>query len=116
RLAKSGWNTSFADRQAKGYTATDLFSTLAAGNCPSSGAAKHSTLPFTNGNIPSIYDLATPNPAFWSEIDTLINDAAAANLVVVFNPLITQNFLITFQNAGNTKCFNWGVYLGNRYK
>ena len=115
-LAQSGWNTYFADRQAKGYTATDLFSTFAAGNCPSSGAAKDGTLPFTNGNSPSTYDLATPNPAFWSEIDTLINDAAAANLVVVFNPLITQNFLITFQNAGNTKCFNWGVYLGNRYK
>jgi len=60
--------------------------------------------------------LATPNPAFWSEIDTLLTTAANNDLVVVFNPLITQNFLITFQNAGNTKCFNWGVSLGNRYK
>ncbi|OLC98248.1 MAG: hypothetical protein AUH86_05615 [Acidobacteria bacterium 13_1_40CM_4_58_4] len=115
-LAQSNWNTYFADRHAKGYTATDLFSTYASGNCPASGAAKDGTLPFTTGNSPSTYDLATPNNAFWSEIDTLLTDAANNGLMVVFNPLITQNFLVTFQNAGNTKCFNWGVYLGNRYK
>jgi len=115
-LAQSNWNTYFADRHAKGYTATDLFSTYASGNCPASGAAKDGTLPFTTGNSPSTYDLATPNNAFWSEIDTLLTDAENNGLMVVFNPLITQNFLVTFQNAGNTKCFNWGVYLGNRYK
>src|SRR5437899_3017004 len=92
-VAQSNWNTFFIDTRAKGFTATDLFSTFTSGNCPASGAAVDGTLPFTTGNSPSTYDLTTPNPAFWSEIDTLITDAANNGIVVVFNPLITQKFL-----------------------
>jgi hypothetical protein len=115
-LAQANWNTYFADRQLKGYTVIDIFSTFTTGNCPSSGAAVDGQLPFTTGNGPSSYDLSTPNPTFWSEIDTLLNDAANHNLVVLFNPLITQDFLVTMQNNGTTKCFNFGAYIGNRYK
>jgi hypothetical protein len=115
-LPQSGWATYLADRQSKGFNAVDIQPTLAHGNCASSGAAKDGTLPFTSGNSPSSYDLATPNNGYWSEVDTLINDAAADGLVVLMDPLETADFLVTLQNNGATKSFNFGAYLGNRYK
>jgi Protein of unknown function (DUF4038)/Putative collagen-binding domain of a collagenase len=91
----------------------------AASSCafPTSGAAADGTLPFTTGTTPATYDLSTPNNAFWSEVDTFISEAAAHGLVVSLDPMAWGNgFAVTYQNNGTTKVFNFGVFLGNRYK
>lgn len=62
------------------------------------------------------YDISTPNSAYFAEIDAMINLAATYNLVVVMDPAETGGWLATFVANGNTKCYNFGAYLGNRYK
>lgn len=117
-LAQSNWPAYFANRQSKGYNSTNIFAMWAGSNCAggSAGTAFDGTKPFTTGTSPSSYDLSTPNSAYWSEIDTMLNEAAANGLVVVLDPIPTGAFLSTLQNNGATKCFNFGVYLGTRYK
>ena len=117
-LAQSSWPAYFSNRQSKGYNATGVFAPFAGSNCANggNGSAFDGKMPFTTGSGPSSFDLSTPNNAFWSEVDTLITEAASNGLVVVLNPLDTQQFLVTMQNNGGTKCFNFGAYLGTRYK
>jgi hypothetical protein len=117
-LAVSGFANYLSNRQSQGFNSTQIFATCAHGNCPSSSAAVDGTLPFTTGNSPSSFDLSTPNNAYWAEVDNLISQANALGMVVVFNPLpiATGDFLVTYQNNGATKCFNFGVYIGTRYK
>jgi uncharacterized protein (TIGR03437 family) len=115
-LPQSGWTTYLADRQAKGFNSVNVFAIDAHSTCATSGAARDGTLPFTTGNGPSSYDLSTPNNAYWSEVDTLLTQAASYGLVVVLDPLITSDFLVTLRNNGTTKAFSFGAYLGTRYK
>ena len=83
--------------------------------CVASGATFDGILPFTSGTDPSNYDISTPNNAFWSEVDNVIATAAADGLVVLFDPIEASDYLPALRNAGPTKAFNFGVYIGNRY-
>ena len=127
-LPISSWPTYFASRQALGFNTVNIFS-CAHGNCPSTGATADGQLPFT-GTITSStcgasrtdYDLATPNPplgqpgGYWSELDNFINMAASYGQVVLFDPLTTADYMNDMRASGPTKAFNFGAYLGNRYK
>jgi hypothetical protein len=106
------------DRVSHGLNAIDFYFMCAnAGTCSASGAAFDGTLPFTSGTGPSSYDLSTPNPAYWSEVDNVIAQAAADGLVAFVNPIPWGvAFSSTLQNNGATKDFNFGAFLGNRYK
>ena len=106
------------DRAGYGFNAIDFFAACAnTSTCPSSGAANDGTLPFTSGSSPSNYDFATPNDAYWSKVDTFIQEANNLNMVVLLRPLPWGNgWAVAFQNNGATKSFNLGAYLGNRYK
>jgi hypothetical protein len=105
-----------SDRQARGFNATLITFPCAFGQCPANGSALDGTLPFTSGSDPSNFDLSTPNSAYWSEVDAVVNLAASNGLVVLFDPTELYGFMQTFRNNGPTKCYNYGVYLGNRYK
>jgi Protein of unknown function (DUF4038)/Putative collagen-binding domain of a collagenase len=118
KLPQSSWAAYLVNRQAQGFNTIDLFALNAASSCATTtGAAADGTLPFTTGSGPSSYDVSTPNNAFWSEVDSFINLAASHGLVVSLDPAAWGNgFASMYRNNGATKIFNWGVYLGNRYK
>ena len=119
-LASSSFSTYFSARQSEGFNAT-LVDVLC-GFCPGgsdptgNGAAYDGTQPFTTGTTFATYDISTPNNAYFAEVDAMVNMAATYNLVVFLNPLDNYNFMGTLENNGVTKTYNYGVYLGNRYK
>jgi len=121
-LVASNWPTYFASRQALGFNTVNIFS-CSHGNCPSTGATADGQLDFTgtipgtcNGTPRSDYDLGTPNPNYWVELDNFINMAASYGLVVLFDPLTTADYMNDMRASGPTKVHNFGAYLGNRYK
>src|SRR5258708_24663062 len=72
-----------------------------------------------NGASRTDYDLATPNPGYWSELDNFINMAAPYGLVVLFDPLTTADYMNDMRASGangSPRVSNFGAYLGNRYK
>jgi hypothetical protein len=122
-LLMSSWPTYFASRQSLGFNSVNIFS-CTHGNCPSTGATADGQLPFTS-MIPSLcnggasnpdYDLATPKPGYWLEIDQFINMAESYGLVVLINPLTTADYMNDMRTSGPTKAFNFGAFLGSRYK
>ena len=120
-IAQSAVDAYLSDRVTNHFNTINLFFLCAgAGTCPTSGAAFDGTLPFTTGTGPTTYDLSTPNQTYWAEVDAVVNAAAAKGLVVLANPIPwgsgTQMFHATLQNNGATKAFNFGVFIGNRYK
>ncbi len=116
-VPQSSWAAYFQDRQAQGFNTIDIFVMDGHSPCNGTGGAADGTLPFTSGSGPSSYDISTPNNAFWNEIDAYINQATSYGLVVSIDPAAWGNgFAIMYQNNGATKVFNWGAWLGNRYK
>lgn len=61
-------------------------------------------------------DISTPNEAYFSQVDTMINLAASHGMFVMPTTaeFIDNNTL--FANNGITKCTAFGQYLGNRYR
>jgi hypothetical protein len=115
-LTPSEMATYMADRQERGFNAIlvdALCTTYTAGN--SSGTAQDGTPPFTSGSSPANYNLATPNSAYFAEVDAMVNLAASYGLVVFLDPIETGGWLVTLENNGPTNAYNYGVYLGNRY-
>jgi hypothetical protein len=109
--------TYFTTRESQGFNATWINMPCAGYNgCPSNGSALDGTKPFTSGTGPANYDISTPNPAYWAEVDAIIALAAAHNMTVLFDPMETGSFLTTMENNGAVKSFNYGVFIGNRYK
>jgi len=110
--------TYMTTRAGQGFNAIQVFAPCDTYevNCPVSMASFSGVAPFTSGSSQTDYDLATPNPAYWSILDNLLSTAAAHNLVVFLNPLETGGLLGLFEHNGTTKVFNYGVFLGNRYK
>ena len=125
-IPQSSWTAYVSDRKTNGFNTLDLYgaySRASSGNCTAAGQAYDGTLPFTTGTDPSTYDLSTPNDTYWREVDTLVSDAAADGLVVILDPLpwgdafsttIVNNGVTA--NNGQTKDYNFGAYIGNRYK
>ncbi len=105
------------NRQALGFNSIlvdALCTTYTGGN--GNGTAYDGTPPFTSGTDPSNYDLSTPNPAYFAELDALVNLAATNHLAVVLDPIETGGWLVTLENNGPSKAYNFGIYLGIRYR
>jgi hypothetical protein len=105
------------NRQAMGFNSIlvdALCTSYTGGN--GNGTAYDGTPPFTNGTDPSTYDLSTPNPAYFAELDALVSLAATDHLAVLLDPIETGGWLGTLENNGPAKAYNYGVYLGNRYR
>ena len=119
----SSITTYINSRVAQGFTAINIYGACGgSGTCPTTASAQNGQLPFMVGNSSATYDISTPNPNYWSQVDALITAADNAGLVVLFDPLPWGVYFgTTMENVVGpinypTNDFNFGVYLGNRYK
>jgi chitodextrinase len=116
-LTEAQASTYFADRQAHGFNTVwiNLLCTSYT-YCNSDGTTFDGIRPFTTGTSLSDYDLSTPNPAYFQRVDDMINLAAQHGLVVFLDPIETGGWGGVLASNGDTKDFNYGAYLGARYK
>ncbi len=134
-----------ANRQAAGYNAllVDLIATVYTGGRPDSttfdGIAPFltslGTFPSQLNNVTTTaWDVTTPNPAYWSRVDTMINQMVNRGFVIFADPMETGGYLGNvggpppfgggggtptggmFAANGTTKIQQYGTFLGNRYK
>jgi hypothetical protein len=61
-------------------------------------------------------DIATPNPAYLQRVDDMLRIAADHGMVVLLDPIETISWLDILRKNGKSKAFEYGQYLGNRYK
>jgi len=61
-------------------------------------------------------DIATPNPAYFQRVDDMLHLAADYGMVVLLDPVETSSWLAILRKNGESKAFEYGRYLGNRYK
>ena len=72
--------------------------------------------PFTSTLPGGYYDLTTPNEAYWSRVDYIVQQAAANGLQCMFTPLDQGGWTQTSLVNGTTRCQQYGQFLGNRYR
>jgi Protein of unknown function (DUF4038)/Putative collagen-binding domain of a collagenase len=72
--------------------------------------------PFTRTLTGGYYDLTTPDPAYWSHVDYVVQTAATNGLQCVFTPLDQGGWTQTSLTNGTNRCYEYGRFLGNRYK
>jgi hypothetical protein len=102
----------FTNRQANGFNAV-WFQVLTdkgyggRGN----GSTPDGILPFTTS-----WDFSTPNEAYFARLDDYINRAGNHGLTTILDPIETGGLIQVLRSNGATKAFDYGVYLGNRYK
>ena len=112
-LPQSSVATYLTDRVNNGFNSINFYAVSTCGSA--TAAAFDGTLPFA-GTGPSNYDLSSPNSAYWSEVDSVISQAATDGLVLIVDPAPWGcGFGTTLQNNGATKDFNFGAWLGSRY-
>ena len=116
-LSSSDMNLYMTDRKSHGFN-TIIVDVLAehytGGN--TNGTTYDGIAPFTSGSSPSNYDLSTPNPTYFARLDAVVSMAAANGFLLFLDPIETGGWLQTLQNNGTSKAFDFGVFLGNRYK
>ena len=61
-------------------------------------------------------DLSTPNSAYFDRADNMINLAAKHGIAVFLDPAETGGWLPILRNNGPAKAYNYGQFLGRRYK
>ncbi len=111
-ISTTDMDTYFSARAAQGFNATQVH--VIAGPA-FGGGANYETYddihPFTvNG------DISTPNNTYFNRLDTLVSIAESYGIVVFLNATEHVDAGDLWETNGNTKCYNWGAYLGNRYK
>lgn len=102
----------FADRKMRGFNTLwiDLLCNSYAG-CQSNGETFDGLAPFMVAG-----DMSTPNPAYFQRADEMVKLAGKYGLMVLLDPVETGGWLSTLRNNGPTKAYNYGKFLGNRYK
>jgi hypothetical protein len=102
--------TYLADRHNNGFNTvlTDLVDSPGMMGGNNGGANYAGDLPFTGGNF------ATPNPAYWSRIDTFLQEAAANDITVFAIPVDAYANAV-FGNMTNAQAQTFGAFLANRY-
>ena len=124
-LDETQWTFYLADRQARGVN-TLLVAALCSQavsikgaeleGCKSSMRTYDGVAPFTSGDSQSTYDISTPNEAYWARVDRYIKLAARYGMTIVLNVWDTSGLTPLMESSGKTKMYNFGVFLGNRYK
>jgi hypothetical protein len=116
-LDAAGMEMYMADRQAHGFNAilVQVLCNQSTGGNPS-GTTFDGVAPFTSGSSPANYDFSAPNPVYFERLDSLVSAAAAHGLTVFLDPVDTSGWMNALENNGEGKAFNYGAFLGNRYK
>jgi hypothetical protein len=111
-LSESQAAAYFADRKSMGFNTVwiNLLCNSSTGGNPD-GTTFDGIAPFTNPG-----DLSTPNETYFQRANDMIKLAAQYNLTVILDPIETGGWLTTLEANGATNAFNYGVYVGNRYK
>lgn len=111
-LSPADQQTYLSSRSQAGVNAiwVSLLCTTYGSICPSFNGYGN-VVPFTTQG-----DLSTPNATYFAQVDAMLSLAAQFNIVVFLDPIETGGWLGTLRSNGATKDYNYGVYLGNRYK
>jgi Protein of unknown function (DUF4038)/Concanavalin A-like lectin/glucanases superfamily/Putative collagen-binding domain of a collagenase/Fibronectin type III domain len=80
-------------------------------NCRSDMSTFDGIVPFTTPG-----DISTPNPAFFSRIDAMVATAAQNGITILMDTWETGGEMGILRANGAAKAFNYGVFLGSRYK
>ena len=118
-LTEAEANTYFADRQAHGFNAAwveILCNGYTGGSA--SGETYDGLAPFLTSQAFSAppWDFSAPNPAYFKRVDDMVKLAAQHGITVFLDPADTGGWMGPIESNGPTTDFNYGVYLGNRYK
>ena len=62
------------------------------------------------------YDLSTPNPAYFTRLDRILNIAAEHGMAVFLDTFENDSYLETFRRNGSPKVILWARYLAERYQ
>ena len=102
----------FANRQAAGFNSVwiNLLCNDYTGGRPD-GTTYDRIAPFTKPG-----DLSTPNPSYFARVDAMIRLAAKHRLAVFLDPIETGGWLKVLRSNGMAKAYNYGRYLGRRYR
>jgi len=104
------------DRRVKGFN-TVLIELINHLDGPSGINNAYNIAPF---NVPG--DFSTPNDAYFTYIDAVLQKALSKNLLVIAFPAYlgytgtNEGWMAEMITSGATKCAAYGTYLGNRYK
>jgi hypothetical protein len=124
-LDKTQWITYLADRQSRGVNIVWVSGLCGQGlsvngtgrvGCHSSMQTYDGIAPFKSGNSQTTYDISAPNSAYWSRVDSYIKLAGSYGITILFNAWDTGGLRPLMEASGNAKMYNFGVFLGNRYK
>jgi hypothetical protein len=61
-------------------------------------------------------DLSTPNEAYFARVDRMVSLAERYGIVLFLNPIETAGWLDVLRNNGVKKSYEYGRYLGERYR
>ena len=107
----NGFNALWIELLCDSYTAG-----VGAEGSPNYGHHINGNNPFTSTLPGGYYDLTRPNPAYWSNVDYIVATAAANGFSCFFTPLDQGGWTQTSLVNGTTRCYQYGQFLGNRYK
>jgi hypothetical protein len=115
-LSAADIHTFFQNQQAKGCNSSQvhlMVNDRIAGTGRSVGGKNDPTgfVPFTN-----MSNFTGPVTGYWSLIDTLFDEAALAGHTVWASPCENISWGPTVGGMSDTDAFNFGVWIGNRYK
>ncbi|HUY85951.1 MAG TPA: DUF4038 domain-containing protein [Acidimicrobiales bacterium] len=123
RLTEAQAESYFADRQTNGFNTAGWIDVLCAGrDYPSNiyGATVEGIRPFTGfvlgGTDWTHYDLGKPNEAYFTRLDHIVEMAAKHGILVFLDPIETAGWLPTLRNNGPVAAYNYGRFLGQRYR
>jgi hypothetical protein len=102
----------FANREANGFNVIwfQVLTDKGYGG-RTNGSTPDGIVPFTTS-----WDFSTPNEAYFARLDDYVNRAATHGLTTFLDPIETGGLIKILRKNGAKKAFNYGVYLGNRYK
>ncbi len=117
-LNSTDLETYLSDRHARGFNILWVESLCSdyISNCRSDLSTYDRIKPFTSGTDQTNFDVTTPNPAYWSRVDSYVNAASSHGLIVLFDTWETGALMPLANANGNSKMRSFGAFLGNRYK
>jgi uncharacterized protein DUF4038/collagenase-like protein with putative collagen-binding domain len=102
-----------ANRQQYGINAlwVDLLCIFTEASCNQEAKTFDGIRPFLRPE-----DISTPNPAYFQRADDMLHIAADHGMVVLLDPIETVSWLTVLRKNGLSKAFEYGKYLGSRFK
>ncbi len=113
----AGFNTLLVDLIATVYTGGRLNSSTFDGINPFLSSLGTFTNVINSQSGTVAWDLTTPNPAYWSRVDTMIQQMVNRGFVILADPCETGGYADgMFTINGTSRVQQYGTFLGNRYK